>query len=40
MQCREAHEILSALLDDEVGAEQQQAAKAHRRVFAVCAARA
>jgi anti-sigma factor RsiW len=29
MQCKEAHETLSALLDDEPGAEQQHAAKAH-----------
>ena len=37
MQCREAHEILSALLDDEVGAEQQQAARAHIAGCSLCA---
>jgi len=37
MQCREAHEVLSALLDDEVGAEQQQAARAHIAACSLCA---
>jgi anti-sigma factor RsiW len=37
MQCREAHELLSALLDDEVGAEQQQAARAHIAGCSLCA---
>ncbi len=37
MQCREAHEVLSALLDDEVAAEQQQAAKAHIASCSLCA---
>ena len=37
MQCREAHEVLSALLDDEVGAEQQQAARAHIATCSQCA---
>src|SRR5690348_17575655 len=37
MQCREAHEVLSALLDDEVGAEQQQAARTHIAACSQCA---
>jgi anti-sigma factor RsiW len=37
MQCREAHEVLSALLDDEVGAEQQQAARTHIAACSLCA---
>jgi anti-sigma factor RsiW len=36
MQCREAHEVLSALLDDEVGVEQQQAARAHIAGCSLC----
>ena len=36
MQCREAHEVLSALLDDEVAAEQQQAARAHIAACSLC----
>jgi anti-sigma factor RsiW len=37
MQCREAHEVLSALIDDEVASEQQQAAKAHIAACSLCA---
>ena len=37
MQCKEAHETLSALLDDEPGAEQQYAAKAHIAGCPLCA---
>ncbi|HXE68891.1 MAG TPA: anti-sigma factor [Hyphomicrobiaceae bacterium] len=36
MQCREAHDVLSALLDDEVGVEQQQAARAHIAGCSLC----
>ena len=37
MQCREAHEVLSALIDDEVAADQEQAAKAHIASCSLCA---
>jgi anti-sigma factor RsiW len=37
MQCKEAHETLSALLDHELGAEQQHAAKAHIAGCSLCA---
>jgi len=37
MQCREAHETLSALLDREVGGDEQQAAKAHIASCSLCA---
>jgi len=37
MQCREAHEVLSAVIDDEVTSEQQQAAKAHIAACSLCA---
>jgi len=36
MQCRDAHEALSALIDDEVALEQQQAAKAHIAGCSLC----
>jgi len=36
MQCREAHEALSALLDGEIVVDQQQAAKAHIASCSLC----
>jgi anti-sigma factor RsiW len=37
MQCKEAHETLSALIDDELGTEQQHAARAHIAGCSLCA---
>ena len=37
MQCKEAHEALSALIDDEVPPDQQQAAKTHAASCPLCA---